>query len=68
MIEFTEPGGEKRHLTFSNNCGFGPDPEPLMQLLSERDLAPVIICESAGTQTEDALVMKNSYLSYLQEE
>ena len=29
-----------------------------MELLAERRLAPVIICESAGTQAEDAQAMK----------
>ena len=32
-----------------------------MELLAERRLAPVIICESAGTQAEDAQVMKRMY-------
>ncbi len=60
-IEFTEKGGEKRHLTFEENNGFGPDFEPLMELIYERDWSPVFICESAGTQTEDAQKMKSYY-------
>ena len=67
-IEFTVPGGEKRHLTFDDNNGFGPDYEPLMELIAKRGYSPVFICESAGTQTEDALKMKQCYLSYLKEE
>ncbi len=55
-------GGEKRHLTFADTI-YGPDYEPLMELLAKRNLTPTIICESAGTQTEDALAMKNYYKS-----
>lgn len=56
-IEYTT-GGEKRHLTFRDNV-WGPEFEPLMDVVYENDLTPVFICESAGTQTEDALAMKN---------
>ena len=55
-IEFSA-GGEKRHWTFAETQ-FGPEPAPLMELLAERGLAPVIICESAGTQAEDAQWMQ----------
>lgn len=58
-IEFSA-GGEKRHWTFAETQ-FGPEPQPLMELLAERGLAPVIICESAGTQAEDALAMRAMY-------
>ena len=61
-IEYTTPGGEKKHLTFDDNV-YGPFFEPLGELLYERGWSPHIICESAGTQAEDALTMKNSYLS-----
>ena len=40
---------------------FGPPPAPLMQLLKTRGLAPTIICESAGTQAEDAAALKKLY-------
>lgn len=60
-IEYTEKGGEKRHLTFEDNQGYGPDFEPLMELVYEKNLSPIFICESAGTQTEDALTMKKYY-------
>ena len=62
-IEFTEKGGEKRHLTFEDNQGFGPDYEGLMELVYKKNLAPTFICESAGTQTEDARTMKLYYES-----
>lgn len=61
-IEYTT-GGEKRHLTFRDNV-WGPEFEPLMDVVYENGLTPVFICESAGTQTEDALAMKN-YLDSL---
>ena len=55
-IEFSK-GGEKRHWTFAQTQ-FGPEPAPLLELLAERKRTPVIICESAGTQAEDARWMK----------
>ena len=58
-IEFSK-GGEKRHWTFAETQ-FGPEPAPLLELLVERKLAPVMICESAGTQAEDARWMKEVY-------
>lgn len=58
-IEFSK-GGEKRHWTFAETQ-FGPEPQPLMELLAERGLAPVLICESAGTQAEDAQAMQAMY-------
>lgn len=61
-IEYTVPGGEKRHLTFDDTV-YGPWFEPLGELLYERGLSPHIVCESAGTQAEDALFMKKSYMS-----
>lgn len=60
MIEYTS-GGEKSHVTFADGRGWGPDFEPLMELLYERNLSPTIICESAGTQAEDASAMKKYY-------
>lgn len=63
-IEFTPKGGEKCHRTFVDNGGFGPDPEPLMAELAKRGWSPTIICESAGTQAEDALAMKHIYTAF----
>lgn len=62
-IMFTVPGGEKKHLTFEHNDGFGPDFEPLMEIVAKKGLMPTFVCESAGTQAEDALTMKSYYLS-----
>ncbi len=52
--------GEKKHLTFEDR-EFGPDPMPLIDLIAARGLCPRIICESAGTQLEDALAMAARY-------
>ena len=60
-IEYTN-GGEKRHLTFEDNV-YGPDFEPLMELIYKYDLSPTFICESAGTQTEDVKQMMDYYNS-----
>lgn len=59
-IEYTV-GGEKRHLTFEDTV-FGPNYEPLMELVFKKNLSPTFICESAGTQAEDAKAMKDYYL------
>lgn len=56
-IEFTEKGGELRHLNFEDP-GWGPDFAPLAEALAARGFAPRIISESAGNQSEDALAMK----------
>lgn len=58
-IQYTA-GGEKCHLTFEDK-EFGPQFEPLMELFAERGLEPSVICESAGTQAEDAAEMKKYY-------
>ena len=60
-IEYSDMG-EKKHLTFADKQ-YGPDFEPLMNVISKEELAPCIICESDGTQAEDALAMKNYYCS-----
>ena len=62
-IEYSA-GGEKRHWTFAEKQ-FGPEPEPLMELFARRGLAPVVICESAGTQAEDAQAMQRMYRAAL---
>lgn len=67
QIEFTPNGGEKRHLTFDQDV-FGPDWTPLAREVASRGWSPTFICESAGTQAEDALTMKKTYLSFLKGE
>lgn len=58
-IEYTK-GGEKRHLTFADTV-YGPEPAPLMKLIRERGLRPTFICESDGTQAEDAAALQALY-------
>lgn len=61
-MEYTLSGGEKRHVTFDDK-GYGPDFMPVAKVLKKLKLEPVIICESAGTQSFDALKMKEIYNS-----
>ncbi|MDY3846024.1 MAG: TIM barrel protein [Eubacteriales bacterium] len=60
-IEWTS-SGEKKHLTFADET-YGPAFEPLIETIVENGLSPTVICESAGTQSEDALAMKKYYTS-----
>ena len=53
-------GGEIRHLTFEDE-EYGPDYRDFLQAVKELGLQPYIICESAGTQAEDAVKMKEYY-------
>lgn len=64
-IQYTDKGGEKAHLTFADTV-YGPDFEPVAELLARKGCSPTIICESAGTQAEDAKIMKDIYLAALQ--
>lgn len=52
--------GEVRHLTLADN-EYGPEYEPLIELIAEYKLEPYIISESAGTQTIDAITLKEYY-------
>ena len=62
-IEYTS-AGEKKHLTFADEV-YGPAFEPLIEAIVKENVAPRIICESAGTMAEDALAMKNCWLSMI---
>lgn len=55
-IEYTLKGGEKAHLTFEDTV-YGPEFQPLLEEVVKRDWSPRFICESAGTQAEDARAM-----------
>ena len=57
-IEYTA-AGEKCHLTFEDET-YGPRFEPLAEAIVREGVAPRSICESAGTQAEDALWMKQT--------
>lgn len=59
-MEYTENGGEKKHVTFDDK-EYGPDFNVIAKVLKKLNLEPVIICESAGTQSRDSLLMKNIY-------
>lgn len=65
-IEYTK-AGEKKHLTFEDAV-FGPSFEPLAEAIIREGVAPRIICESAGTQAEDALYMKQTLLAAMERE
>ncbi len=60
-IEWTALG-EKRHLTFADTM-YGPDYEPFARAIASAGLSPTVICESAGTQSDDSLLMKKYYQS-----
>ncbi len=52
--------GELKHLTFADTV-YGPEFEPLAEVLHELALEPYLVSESAGTQIEDARTMKDIY-------
>lgn len=52
--------GEIKHLTFEDKM-YGPEFEPLAIALKELKLEPYIVSESAGTQAEDAVTMKDIF-------
>ena len=58
-IEYNDKG-EVRHLTFSDTV-YGPDFLPVAQETAARGYTPTFICESAGTQAEDARMMMDLY-------
>lgn len=60
-IQYSDKG-EVRHLTFEDQT-YGPEFHPLALALKNLNLEPVVVCESAGTQAEDAKEMKNIYFS-----
>ena len=60
-IEYTG-AGEKKHLTFEDTV-YGPEFDGLAEAIVREGVCPRIICESAGTMAEDALYMKNTWLS-----
>ena len=60
-IQYSQ-AGEVRHLTFSDDV-YGPEFGPLAKILVEYKMEPYIICESDGTQAEDAMAMKKEYIN-----
>lgn len=64
-IEYSK-GGEVRHLTFdTDDLMYGPDFNLLANTLVKYQMTPRVICESSGTQAEDAAVMKHIYEALL---
>lgn len=61
-IEYTGMG-EKKHLTFEDEL-YGPSPDMLAAVIAKKGLNPTIICESAGTQSADAKILKSLYENY----
>lgn len=58
-IQYSDKG-EVRHLTFTDEV-YGPAFAPLAELIAVRGWEPTFICESAGTQAEDAAEMMRLY-------
>ncbi|MDE7406114.1 MAG: TIM barrel protein [Clostridiales bacterium] len=52
--------GEIKHLTFEDTK-YGPDYAPLAELFDEYKMSPYVVCESNGTMSDDALIMKNMH-------
>lgn len=52
--------GEIRHLTLADTV-YGPDYEPLAEIIDEYNMTPVIICESKEIMADDALLMKKCH-------
>lgn len=62
-IEYTN-AGEKKHHTF-DETEFEPEFLPIAEIIAKRGVTPRIICESAGTQTRDAVQLKELYMNYM---
>lgn len=65
-IEYTN-SGEKKHHTMAET-EYEPDFEPIAEIIAKREFHPIMICESAGTQAEDAIKMRDIYRSYLEQD
>lgn len=55
-IEYTN-AGEKKHHRF-DETEYEPEFWPIAEIIAKRNLSPIIICESRGTQTLDSLEMQ----------
>lgn len=58
-IEFTN-AGEKKHRCYSET-EYGPEFYPIAEIIAKRGLSPTVICESRGTQTNDAIELMKLY-------
>lgn len=61
-IEYTV-AGEKKHWTLADTQ-YGPEFDPLAELLYKKNMKPVVICESRGTMAEDAMTLQGMYNAY----
>lgn len=59
-IEYTS-GGEKKHWCY-DDTEYGPEFEPIAEIIYKKSISPTIICESRGTMAQDALKLKKIYL------
>jgi len=60
-IEYSAKG-EVKHLTLEDNM-YGPEFEPLAEVLKEYDMQSTVICESKEYMARDAKILKEIYLS-----
>lgn len=58
-IEYTN-SGEKKHHCFDEK-EYEPEFDPIGEIVAKRNLSPIIICESRGTQTRDAVAIQQIY-------
>jgi len=58
-VEYTSKG-ERKHWTL-DDTEYGPEFEPLADLLIEKEIDGILICESRGIMAEDALKLKEIY-------
>lgn len=58
--------GEIKHLTFDDLI-YGPNFEPLAEVLQKNNMKCHVICESDGTQAEDSKTMKDMYFACKQQ-
>lgn len=65
-IEFTQ-AGERKHWNYSDEQ-YGPDFEPLARIIAEKNLEPVVICESRNTMAEDAKKFKEIYIEIMEQQ
>jgi deoxyribonuclease-4 len=64
-IEYTN-AGEKKHWCYSNT-EYGPEFEPIAELICKKNISPTIICESRDTMADDSVKLKAIYNKFLGE-
>ena len=56
-----------RHLTLTDHV-YGPDFDEIAEVIARKNWSPTIVCESAGTQAEDAVVLQQIYRHHRENE